>query len=51
MALDKELKFLIFGPMVGSLPGKTPNFLKIIILIRGNDVLKPGLKNSYTGTE
>ena len=30
--------------MVGSLPGKTPNFLKIIIFIRGNDVIKPGLK-------
>ena len=44
MANDEELKFLIFRPMVGSLPGKTPNFLKIIIFIRGNDVLKPGLK-------
>ena len=51
MALDEGFKFLIFGPTVGSLPGKTPNFLKIIILIRGNDVLKPGFKNSYIGTE
>ena len=54
MANDEELKFLIFRPMVGSLPGKTPNFLKIIIFIRGNDVLKPGLKNSFgrfIGTE
>ena len=54
MANDEELKFLIFRPMVGSLPGKTPNFLKIVIFIRGNDVLKPGLKNSFgrfIGTE
>ena len=51
MALDEEFKFLIFGPTVGSLPGKTPNSLKIIILIRGNDVIKPGLKNSFIGTK
>ena len=54
MANDEELKFLIFRPMVGSLSGKTPNFLKIIIFIRGNDVLKQGLKNGFgrfIGTE
>jgi len=54
MAHAEELNFLIFRPMVGFLPGKTPNFLKMIILIRGNDVLKPGLENSFgrfIGTE
>ena len=50
------LEFLIKRTFSGVifLPDKKPNFLKIITLIRGNDVLKPGLKNGFglfIGTE